>query len=81
MRRKQMSAEWIYKELKGHPNRIILTFQYPLDRDVSGQMVKNVLSTYRNEIQEGTVDYYQKKKDGSLYLILFWTQETCGDQS
>lgn len=79
MRRKQKPAEWIYKELKGQPSKVILTFQSPLDQKVSGQMVKNVLSTYRNEIQEGTVDYYQKKKDGTLYLILFWTQETCGE--
>ena len=73
MRRKQKPAEWIYKELKGHPNKVILTFQYPLEQEISGQMVKNILSTYRTEIQDGIVDYYQKKKDRTFYFILFWT--------
>jgi hypothetical protein len=79
VRRKQKPAEWIYKELKSKPNKVILTFQYPLDQDVSGQMVKNILSTYGNEIQDGIVDYYQRKKDGTFYFILFWTQEVYGE--
>lgn len=81
MKRKQRSAEWIYKELKSYPNKVILTFQYPIDQDVSGQMAKNILNTYRNEIQEGTVDYYQRKKDGTFYFILFWTQVAYREQS
>ena len=77
MKRRKSSPELIRK----NPDKIILTFSYPLNQDVTQQVMKSILKFYRNEIQEGTVDYFKKKKDGSIYFILYRIPDTCEDLS
>jgi len=57
--------------LTGNPEKVILTFRYPLDQKVSVEVVKSVLGIYGKEIEDGKVDYYQRKKEGVYYFMLF----------
>lgn len=71
MKRKKRLLRSVYEELKGNPERVFLTFRYPVDQKVSEQTVKTVLGVFEKQINDGTVDYYKRKKEGVCYFMLF----------
>ncbi len=71
MKRKKRSLRSVFDDLKGNPERVFLTFRYPVNQKVSEQVVKSLLGIYTKEIEDGKVDYYKRKKEGYCYFMLF----------